>query len=56
MKTKIIISKDWRIIKEYDFLFTMTIEDVVQFEGIEYRVYCCVLEVENDTMSILVQF
>lgn len=53
MKTKIIISKGWKIIKEYNFLITMTNEDVVEFEDIEYRVNCCVLEVENNTMCIL---
>tara|TARA_R110000823_G_scaffold276670_1_gene395237 strand:+ start:636 stop:806 length:171 start_codon:yes stop_codon:yes gene_type:complete len=53
MKTKIIISKEWKIIKEYDFLITMTKEDVVEFEDIEYRVNCCVLEIENNTMCIL---
>ena len=40
MKTKIIIRKGWKIIKEYDFLITMTNEDVVEFEDIEYRVKC----------------
>jgi hypothetical protein len=53
MKTKIIISKEWKVIKEYDFLITMTVEDVVQFEDIEYRVNCCVLEIKSNTMCIL---
>ena len=53
MKTKIIISKGWKVIKEYDFLITMTNEDVVEFEDIEYRVICCVLRIESNTMCIL---
>lgn len=55
MKTKIIITKDWKIIKEYDYLITMTPGDGVEFEGIEYTVNCCMLEIENDTMSILLK-
>ena len=53
MKTKIIISKGWKVIKEYDFLITMTTEDAVEFEDIEYRVNYCLLEIESDTMCIL---
>ena len=53
MKTKIIIAEGWKVIKEYDFLITMTPEDVVEFEDLEYRVNCCVLEIESDTMCIL---
>jgi len=53
METKIIISKGWKIIKEYDFLITMTNKDTVEFEGVEYRVNCCLLEIESDTMIIL---
>ena len=40
MKTKIIISKGWKIIKEYDFLITMTNEDVVEFDEINYKGGC----------------
>jgi hypothetical protein len=53
MKTKIIITKGWKVIKEYDFLITMTTEDVVEFEDIEYGVNGCLLEIESDTMCIL---
>jgi len=53
MKTKIIISKGWKVIKEYNSLITLTNKDVVEFEGIEYRVNCCVLEIENNTILIL---
>ena len=53
MKTQIVISKGWKIIKEYDFLITMTNEDVVEFENIEYRVDSCILEIKSDTMIIL---
>jgi len=55
MKTKIIITKDWKIIKEYDFLITMTTTDVVEFEGVEYRVSSCLLEIENNTMLVLLK-
>lgn len=53
MKTKIIVAKGWRVIKEYDFLITMTTNDVVEFEGVEYRVSRCLLEIETDTMCIV---
>ena len=55
MKTKIIISKGWNIIKEYDFLITMTNEDLVEFNGIEYRVTGCMLDIENNTMLIILK-
>tara|TARA_R110001606_G_scaffold352958_1_gene503445 strand:- start:304 stop:477 length:174 start_codon:yes stop_codon:yes gene_type:complete len=55
MKTKIIISKGWNIIKEYDFLITMTNEDLAEFEGIEYRVTRCMLDIENNTMLIILK-
>jgi hypothetical protein len=53
MKTIIIIRKGGKVIKEYDFLITMSSKDVVEFEGIEYSVNSCVLEIEKDTMCVL---
>lgn len=53
METKIIIRENWTIVREYDFIFTMTKDDVVYFDGVEYVVHCCLLEVENNTMCIL---
>ena len=55
MKTQIIIEDGWKIIKEYDFLLTMTNEDVVEFDGIEWNVYGCILEIENNTMQIILR-
>lgn len=54
MKTKIIINKGWKFIKEYDFLITLSKYDIVEFNCIEYEVISCLLELENDTMIILV--
>ena len=53
MKTKIIIKKEWKVIKEYDFLLTMNSGDIVEIFGIDYKIDLCVLELENDTMCIL---
>lgn len=53
MRTRIIISKDWKLIKEYDFLMTLTKDDSVEFDGVEYKVNCCFLEIESNTMLIL---
>ena len=55
MKTKIIKTKGWKAIKYYDFLVTMTKGDIVEFENIEYTVSCCMLEIANDTMLILLK-
>lgn len=55
MKTKIIISEGWKIIKEYDFLINMSVNDFVEFQGHEYRVDSCTIKLENDTMIILLR-
>jgi len=55
MKTQIIIAKECRIIKEYDFLITLGTEDVVEHNDIEYRVDCCLLNLSTDTMIILLK-
>ena len=52
MKTKIIIVEGWKLIKEYDYLITMTNEDYVEFEDVNYKVGGCVLKIESDTMYI----
>ena len=57
MKTKIVISEvsfnGWKVIQEYDFLITMNKGDVVEYESVEYKVDCCLLDIEKDTMYIL---
>jgi len=53
MKTRIIISKGWKFVTEYDFLFTMSKGDVIEWLGDEYIVVRCFLEIENETMIIL---
>lgn len=55
MKTEIIIKKTWEIIDTHDFLFTMSPEDIVEYEGIEFKVDCCFFEVENQKMLILLR-
>ena len=54
MRTEIIIKDGWQKIDCYDFLFTMTKGDVVEWNGREYKVDCCVLEVDTKKMLILV--
>jgi len=54
MKTQIIIKQNWEIIKEYDFLITMTDQDIVEHEDIEYRVQFCCLDISINTMQIII--
>ena len=53
MNTKIIIKDSWRIVKEYPLLITLTTNDVVEVEGVEHRVNCCLLDTRQDIMLIL---
>ena len=55
MKTKIIVQKDWKTIKIYDFLFTMSEGDRVEFEGEEYEVIFSFLDIDADEMLIVVK-
>lgn len=55
MKTKIIISKCWKIIDEFDFLITLSKNDCVVFGGIEYCVDCCILNTDTNEMNILLR-
>ena len=54
MKTLIRRNEDWEIIKEYDFLFSMNRDDIIVLGDKEYRVKGCSLEIENDTIIILI--
>ena len=54
MKTRIIIKSGWIVIAEYPFLLTLSNNDVVENNGVEYRVDCCVLNVAESTMEILI--
>lgn len=54
MKTQVIIKKGWKIIKEYDFLITMVYNDVVSYNGLEYKVDCSVLDIDANLMIILI--
>ena len=53
MKTAIIIKNEWDKIHEYDFPFTMSKGDVVEYQGREYKVDCCLLEIEKSRILIL---
>jgi hypothetical protein len=53
MKTKIVISTGWKVIQKYDFLITMNKGDVVEYKNLEYKVDCCFLDINKDTMCIL---
>ena len=55
MKTQIVIAEGWRIIKDYDFLITLTTNDIIEFKGLEYKVDCCILEIEKNQMTILIK-
>jgi hypothetical protein len=52
MKTKIVFS-NFEVVKTYNFLITMSTGDVVDVKGVGYRVRCCLLEVEEDQMLIV---
>ena len=54
MKTRIIISDGWIVIAEYPFLLTLSNNDVVENNGVEYRVNCCVLNIAESTIEILI--
>ena len=54
MKTQIIISDGWYILKEYDFLITLTKGDYVTYNGVEYKVDTCALIIEEDKIEILI--
>lgn len=54
MKTKIIIKKGWEQIAEYPFLLQMSKGDVVTWDNREFRVDCLVLNIEEESMEILV--
>jgi len=55
MKTEIIISKGWKIIKEYAFPITLTTDDIVIHEEVDYRVDSCVLDLDESKISILLK-
>lgn len=54
MRTEIIIEDGWQTIVEYDFLLTMSKGDIVEWNGLEYKVDRCVLEIYPGIMLILV--
>ena len=56
MKTQIIEKKGWEIIAEYDFLLSLSKDDVVaDTNGFEYRVDCLLLDLSDNTMKVLVR-
>ena len=56
MKTKIIIKKGWKIIAKYDFLITLSKGDYISIKDVfEYRVDCCLLDLSDNVMQILVE-
>lgn len=42
------------LIKEYPYLFTMSPDDRVEFNDIEYSVLFCFLDISKEVMEILV--
>lgn len=55
MKTEVIVKKGWQVIAEFDFLITLSKGDVIAMkDGFEYRVDCCVLDLSDNVMKILV--
>ena len=55
MKTKIIIRADWKTIKTYPYLFTMSEGDSVEFEGKQYDVVCNYLDIDANEMIICIK-
>jgi hypothetical protein len=55
METKIIIRKNWKTIKTYSFVFTMSSGDRVEFEETEYEVVISYLDVDANEMLILIK-
>jgi len=55
MKTKIIKSHGWEVIKEYDFLLTLNSGDIVTFNGIEYTVDFCSLDIDENQIEIVIK-
>ena len=55
MKTKIIVQIDWKIIKIYDFVFTMSKDDEVEFEEKYYKVVNCYLDINTNEMLIVIE-
>lgn len=55
IKTRIVISKDWVTVNTYDFFFTMSNNDGVEFKGKRYIVCDCFLEISTDTMYIILK-
>lgn len=56
MKTEIIIKKGWEIIYTHNCIFSMSKGDIVEYEGIEFKVDCCFFEVEKQKMLILLKY
>lgn len=55
METQIVIKKGWKIVSTYQMIFTMSKGDVVEFEGIEYKVFCCHFDIAEIKMTILLE-
>lgn len=55
MITQIILKKDWKVLKEYNFVFTMCKYDIVTFESIDYIVCKSFLDIDENKMIIIVE-
>lgn len=55
MVTKVIIRKDWKTIKTYEFVFTMLQGDCVEFEGKQYEVVSNYLDIDAGEMIICIK-
>lgn len=54
MKTQIIISRNWEIIKEYSFILHLVPGDVVEWKDREYTVEGTVLDIKENILQILI--
>ncbi len=56
MKTLIIINEGWETIATYDFLIPLSQGDFVSMpDGREYEVECCMLDLSDNTLKVLVK-
>jgi len=54
MKTRIIKQSTWEVIAEYPYPFSLSSNDVVIFNGIEYNVDYCALNIAESVIEICV--
>lgn len=55
MKTKIILNEGWKLLYVYDFPMHMNTGDSITFQGKEYTVYLCHLDITENFMEIIIK-